>query len=229
MSSELSIKTDLRSMFGPARDQGARPTCLAFAASDTHASLRPDWLPLSCEYLFYGAQKRAGRPPSSGATLPAMLEALRLDGQPVETDWPYQIKSPACLEDCKPPASLDPCFRREGAMQALDMTAVRAALDNSVPILILMTLSQSFFNPGDGGLVAAPPGELPDPAMRHAVIAVGHGQVNGQTVFLVRNSWGSAWGDDGHAWLSEEYLTHRLFAAARLLEEPDVPSNSSSN
>lgn len=226
MSSELSIKTDLRSMFGPARDQGARPTCLAFAVSDTHASLRPDWLPLSCEYLFYGAQKRAGRPPSSGATLPAMLEALRLDGQPAETDWPYQTKSPANLEDCKPPASLDPCFRREGATQAIDMTAVRAALDNSVPILILMTLSQSFFNPGDGGFVVEPPGELPDPAMRHAVIAVGHGQVDAQTVFLVRNSWGSTWGDDGHAWLSEEYLTHRLFAAARLLEEPDVPSNS---
>ena len=77
-----TIKTDLRRLFGPVRDQGQRPTCLAFAASDVHAALRGAWSPLSCEYIFFRAQQRSKRKPTEGATLPSMLEALRDDGQP---------------------------------------------------------------------------------------------------------------------------------------------------
>src|SRR5258708_38222177 len=55
--SAIKIAKDLRSMFGPVRDQGQRPTCLAFAASDLHAAVRGAWAPLSCEYIFYHAQK----------------------------------------------------------------------------------------------------------------------------------------------------------------------------
>ena len=78
---ELSVACDLRTLFGEARDQGERPTCLAFAASDTHAALRAGWKPLSCEYAFYHAQRRGGRGPTIGARLPDMLDALRDDGQ----------------------------------------------------------------------------------------------------------------------------------------------------
>ena len=35
---EIAVECDLGSLFGAARDQGDRPTCLAFAASDAHAA-----------------------------------------------------------------------------------------------------------------------------------------------------------------------------------------------
>ncbi len=41
----IEIQVDLRSLLGDARDQEARPTCLAFAASDVHAALRDGWTP----------------------------------------------------------------------------------------------------------------------------------------------------------------------------------------
>jgi len=85
---DITILVDLRALFGPARNQGARPTCLAFAASDAHAALRVGWAPLSCEYAFYQAQRRASRPASSGALLSSMLETLQKDGQPEEHGWP---------------------------------------------------------------------------------------------------------------------------------------------
>ena len=59
--SEIIVLRDLRKHFGDARDQGPRPTCLSFAASDAHAALRTGWTPLSCEFAFYQAQRRAGR------------------------------------------------------------------------------------------------------------------------------------------------------------------------
>lgn len=73
-----------------AQPQGSRPTCLAFAASDTHAALRGPWAPLSCEYLFYHAQRRTSRSPTQGALPTAILAALRENGQPEENRWPYQ-------------------------------------------------------------------------------------------------------------------------------------------
>ena len=36
--SSITVRHDLRGRFGPARDQGGRETCLAFAMSDAHAA-----------------------------------------------------------------------------------------------------------------------------------------------------------------------------------------------
>jgi Papain family cysteine protease len=222
----LTIETDLRPMFGPPRDQQERPTCLAFAASDAHAGLRPDWLPLSCEFAFYHAQRRSNRSPVQGATLGSMLETLRLDGQPAEADWPYLSSLPPDHTNWLPPASINQVFRRGGAAIADVLMTVVGKLHQQEPVILLTTLSSSFFAPTIEGIVDPAQGEAPDPALRHAVVAVGHGTFNGSTAILVRNSWGQEWGINGHAWLTESFLTPRLFAAACLLEEINVFTDS---
>src|SRR5260370_14247548 len=112
--SVITAAVDLRSLFGTARNQGSRPTCLAFAASDTHAALRSGWVPLSCEYAFYQAQRRAGRPPRKGGLLSSMLDALRQDGQPEESGSPYLAGTPADAAASAPPAADGPLFARTG-------------------------------------------------------------------------------------------------------------------
>lgn len=222
----IYIVRDLRPLFGPARDQGARPTCLAFAASDTHAGLRDGWAPLSCEFAFYAAQKRAGRPPTSGALLSTMLDALRLDGQPDEKGWPYLAAVPADHRLWTPPATVGPLYGRNGQRDGTDLSSILAALDRDTPVLMLTMLSRSFFQPRGDGVVDPANDELPEPAQRHAVVAVGHGTVDGTPAILIRNSWGPGWGLEGHAWLTERFLAPRLFATANLTEEVDVSSHT---
>src|SRR5260370_23905408 len=110
--SSITVRNDLRSRFGPSRDQGPRPTCLVFAMSDTHAAVRGPWEDLSCEYLFYHAKKRENAPPSKGAKPSLIRQALEQDGQPVEADWKYLPVSPAHLSLWVPPAKIGTVFLR---------------------------------------------------------------------------------------------------------------------
>jgi Papain family cysteine protease len=221
----ISVSVDLRSMFGSARDQGARPTCMAFAASDVHSERRGDREPLSCEYAFFHAQRRTNRRPTEGATLGGMLEALRLDGQPHENGWPY-IVTPIKQDTWQPPREVGPLYGRSGDNSDPSFEQIIWKLNQNAAVILLLMLSASFYQPTADGIVDAAPGELPQPQRRHAVVAVGHGTVDGQRAILIRNSWGMKWGKSGYAWLTETFLEPRVFAAATLLENVNVSGHS---
>ena len=86
-------------------------------------------------------------------------------------------------------------------------------------MLTTSMLSDSFYLPGNDGVVDVVPGEGPDPTRRHAVVAVGHGIRNGERLILVRNSWGEEWGVSGYGWLTESFLRPRLIGVAVLRQE----------
>lgn len=222
----VTILADLRPALGAARNQGPRPTCLAFAASDAHAALRSGWAPLSCEFAFYFAQRRAGRASDSGATLSAMLATLREEGQPEEAGWPYLAAIPTDPTLWVPPPAVGPRFGRAGSPHGLEVNAIVGELDAKRPVILLMMLSRSFYMPGPEGVIRPAVGEAPEPARRHAVVAVGHGMIEGERVILVRNSWGPGWGVAGYGWLTEGFVTPRLFATALLKEDVDVSARS---
>jgi hypothetical protein len=224
----VAVSVDLRPQFGPARDQGKRPTCLAFATSDAHAALRGAWQALSAEFAFYHAQRRGGRKPSDGATLPAMLQAIREDGQPIETGWPYLTDTPADVTQWLPPFGATPVFCRAGRGAKGDASAIISELNQSKPVIALMQLSASFFRVPADGIIDEATGEKPDPNMRHAVIALGHGTRGTDRVVLVRNSWGPRWGLHGCAWITEKFLNARIFNLGHLMEDLSVPASTAS-
>ncbi len=197
--SDIIVSVDLRPHLGPARDQGARPTCLAFAASDAHAASRPGWHPLSCEYLFFHAQKRDGRSPHVGATPQAVLGAMRENGQPIESGWPYLSSVPTDETLWQPPSDVGAVYARKGSNSTAAVDEVIGELSSGRTPVLLLKLSGSFFAPTAEAIIDPMPGETPDPAQRHAVVAVGHGVIRQQKAVLVRNSWGGAWGKAGHA------------------------------
>ena len=142
----IDVVCDIRHRFGPARDQGMRPTCLAFAVSDAHAALREPWAALSCEFAFYHAQRRAGRPPTVAARLPEMLATLKEDGQPFEGDWPYLASLPSDLDAYRPPKKMV-VFRRNGKSRPVGVDEIIGLLDDGSPTVMLMMLSDAFYMP----------------------------------------------------------------------------------
>ena len=168
--SRPSLTHDLRSMFGEVRDQGVRPTCLAFAVSDCHAAVRDGWDPLSAEFVYYHAQRRAGLLPNQGALLLHILEAIRDDGQPPETSWPYLADLPADLSHWGPPVVETKYFRNfERGPGSFD--EILENLLGGSPTVVVLYIGEAFYNPGGQGIVAGYPGEKD--VTRHAVIAVG--------------------------------------------------------
>lgn len=221
----ISVSVNHQGLFGIARDQMLRPTCLAFSTSDCHAAMRGAWIPLSIEYAFYHAQRRSGRSLTEGADIVGILSAIEHDGQPPETDWPYQVSLPADLSTWAPPIGIKTIFKRFGQQEKPLFDEVLRGLDEGRPVIVGMMLSGSFFRPDGNGIITLTPGEVPDPALRHAVLAVGYGTHNQEQFVLIRNSWGTTWGRNGYGWLSKTYLEPRLFMAATLTVDPNVSSN----
>lgn len=213
--SEVVIEHDLRSLFGAARDQGLRPTCLAFAVSDTHAGVRNGWDPLSCEYLYYHAITRDGSDPEAGASVHPTLQAIEHDGQPVEDEWPYLTAVPVDPSDWTPPDDVEEVFCRSGAIQPSTFDAAWELLAKGRPAVIGMTISDAFYQP-DAGIIKAQ--EAVDPARRHAVIGIAAGRLANARALLLRNSWGRAWGEDGCAWVLEGYMSPRIVTVVSLAE-----------
>mgnify|MGYP000129664316 FL=1 len=190
----MSIVTpivDLRDQFIPIRDQGSRPTCLAFAVSDAHGSLIENGTALSCEYLYYHAQKVGGRDMTAGATLRNVLQVLKIEGQPPEQDWPYIPKlSKSDVVQRHPPVNVTGLHRRNSQQFGNLSDDVQLYLDQGSSVISLIYLCEPFFAAQEGQIITASANSKPDINVRHAVIAVGYGQTPDGRCFLIGSGTG---------------------------------------
>ncbi|MEM1289427.1 MAG: C1 family peptidase [Pseudomonadota bacterium] len=155
-----------------------------------------------------------------------MLASLENDGQPEEAGWPYLPALPSDLSQYSPPHSVGDLYGREAEQPRQDLGLIRDALDQGCPAIILSTLTRRFFSPPSSCVVAHDDQDQVFPAPRHAVIAVGYGDMAGDPVILIRNSWGGGWGMAGHIWLTEDYLSRHMYGLALLKEACDVPNRA---
>ncbi|WP_181166027.1 MULTISPECIES: C1 family peptidase [unclassified Mesorhizobium] len=209
----IATKVDFRSDLPPAERQGRRTCCLAFATSSAHEHSRGDGRSLSIEYLYFQSVGRSpGANPDMGVAMGAVASAIQDDGQPLEAIWPYQ-QVQLYAPDWMPPDNLGQLFHADADVGKLEAKKICEHLDQERVVVLGLVITEGFRTPDQSGRINV---SATDPERGgHAVLAVGYGyDQNGDLYVLIRNSWGTAWGLKGHAWVSKAYLDAQLYETA---------------
>jgi C1A family cysteine protease len=181
-----------------------------------------EWLDASRSFLYYVTRRLLNLTGDTGAYIRTTMQAMILFGIPPEEYWPYELKG---LLDVDPPGFIyamaqnyktlqyyrhDPAGTTAG--QVLD--SVRSHIAAQLPCMFGFTVYSSIPPIGAGT------GDIPFPTPQdhvlggHAVVAVGYDdarKINKDTgALLIRNSWGTAWGDKGYGWLPYAYVEKGL-------------------
>ena len=201
------LRHDLRGHFGPAREQGLRPTCLAFATSDAHAAVRDTTWADSVVVNTSTTTPCSGEGVShtSGVKIASIRDALDQDGQPMEAGWPYLKCRPEELEAAGegrgpvPPGVED---ARGQLRQGVAEGDIRhAGLDRHVHLRCLLPTRRLAWWTRPSRLTR-PGGTRSSPLPRVSC--------PGRRLLMVRNSWGAGWGLAGYAWIAERYMKPRI-------------------
>lgn len=198
---EILEEVVLRQAYLPARDQGLRPTCIAFALSEVNLQHAPDLDALSPEHLYQEAASSVkGWLPGDGIPLDLAIRAASAR-QPAERDYPYQQEEPSAPVMAPPRGSL--LYGGQMRLGLHDSASLIKILRDQRPVGLGLQLTPSFYCPVAG--VVEYEEDIVEGAL-HAVVAVGLGWRSSEPYFLIRNSWGPGWGIGGNAWLPSAYI-----------------------
>lgn len=187
---------DLRAKLGGVRDQGQRLTCLAFALSAGHRCARGNNVECSPEFLHREAARLSGREIERAVPTSSAIQALRDTGQPSEADWPYGSAF----------ATVNPLTTAKAVSMSEQVASSKAweTLSDGRPVLLILRIGLEFYTAKPGTVLSSPAGDRAE--IRHAVLAIAaRAQPQGKQ-FLLRNSWGLAWGDAGNIWATAAYI-----------------------
>jgi C1A family cysteine protease len=204
------VEYDLRPSMPAVYDQGQLGSCTgnAVAAAMEYERDRQglsDFVP-SRLFIYYNERALEGTVSSdSGAVIRDGIKVVNREGVCPETLWPYDIgvftvKPP---KRCYVAATKDKAVQYEAIQTLLDL---KDAIASNLPVVFGFTVYQSFESQSvaQTGVMPMPkPGEAT--VGGHAVVAVGYSDPKSHVI--VRNSWGSSWGDHGYFYMPYEYVT----------------------
>ncbi len=205
---DLPETVDLRAHLPAVRSQGSRGTCVAHAAVAVREFLTgATSTNLSEQFLYWACKERDGHPSSLGTWIRVAMTVLQDTGVCQEAAWPYNNSVIANNEGQGPPpanaqaqaAPFKVISTRQ--LQARWLQGLKEALADGQPVAFSVSIFQSWQNPWTfrNGDIRLP---LPDERNLggHAMVMVGYADdvdVPGGGYFIVRNSWGEAFGQQG--------------------------------
>jgi len=218
---------DLRQWCSPVDDQGPLGSCTAHAALGVvEYSERKAFgkhLKASRLFLYKATRNMLHWHGDTGAFLRTTLGALVLFGVPPEEYWEYapakfdREPTPFCYAFAQNFQTIKYCRLDQPALMRDDVvTHIKSTLAGGVPVMFGFTVYDSIDQASASGRIPSP-GAGEKVAGGHAVAAFGYddamriknstaGSPETRGAFLIRNSWGTAWGEGGYGWLPYEYV-----------------------
>ena len=202
---------DLRSKMPQVYDQKALGSCTANAIGAgiqfLHKNLTPSRL-----FIYYNERAIEGTIDyDCGGQLRDAIKAVATQGVCAETLWPYDISKFATkpLDMCYSYAKNDLVTEY---LRVVSLQEMKSCLAAGYPFVFGFTVYESF-----EGEEVARTGilNLPSSTERtcggHAVIAVGYNDATQR--FIVRNSWGPLWGQQGYFEMGYDYISSPMLSS----------------
>ncbi len=157
-------------------------------------------------FIYYNARALDGDThQDEGTYLSNCVKVVRKYGACSEQTWPFKISQ---IKDKPPKKAYQEAtkFRIEDAESVdVDVETMRSCLAEGYPFVFGLQLFESFNGAGgNGGLVPMPDPDNESHDGGHAMLCVGYSDPD--RVFVVRNSWGAEWGDEGYCYIPYDYM-----------------------
>lgn len=211
----LPSKVDLRSKCPDVYDQGDLSSCTANAIAAAYefdeikqaTDTNPHIFTPSRLFVYFNERKMENTiDTDAGASIRDSAKTINQTGVCHESLWPYIISkytirpTKRCYEDAKTHKSI------EYKSVNQDINDLKSCLNSGFPFVFGFMVYESFEtdNVKKTGKMPMPNLKLEKAVGGHAVMAVGYDDsINS---FIIRNSWGTAWGDKGYFYMPYDYI-----------------------
>ena len=180
----LPQRVNLESLCGPAYDQKDRPECVCFSlAALKHHDVYQEkgkWITLDPSATYKQCKILDDAPEEAGTTIRSAFKAAKRYGLRDENGQSHFVRGYARLENC---------------------AEVRHALSLGKVVMVGLHTDSAKFARLDRDRTVVQSQQAED---GHCMLLVGYDTTTDQ--YRIRNSWGTAWADAGHCWISGAYL-----------------------
>ncbi|CAF3373550.1 unnamed protein product [Rotaria socialis] len=213
---KLPPKVDFRSSMTAVEDQSKLGSCVANTLAGAYEYLlkkkNGQDIDVSRLFIYYNARAsndESGDMTDSGCSMTEAIQALEQYGVCLESIWPYDIANVNVRPSQEAYQRADEFKITEALKVEIDINQMKSCLAQGFPFAFGLKLFASFDKAAKSGVVPMPDGNEQNRESHgsHALLAVGYSDQSNS--FIVRNSWGKYWGDNGYCYIPYAYMTNQ--------------------